>query len=99
MRTFENFGLLAEGCICHFWQSSGTHRLPFQHPHLDAGVEKSPFALCFLSSPRQCILHSSCGEECCRRSESVFPSVWGVQGICAPSRVCHDLGSSGGQGL
>lgn len=61
MGTSGSFGLLAGGCTCHFWQGSGIHRLPFQHPHPDAGVDKSPFALCFLPSPGQCILHSSCG--------------------------------------
>lgn len=72
MGAFENFalGLHAGACMCHFWQGSGTHKLPSNAPTLMLEMEKCPFAPCFLSNPRLCIL-CTCGEELWEECESV----------------------------
>lgn len=47
MGTFEDFGLHAGRCICHFWQGSDTHKLPSQHSHPDAGGGETSFCPVF----------------------------------------------------
>lgn len=72
--------------MCHCWHGHGTHKLPFQHPHLKLQVGNSPFALCLLSNPRQCILHTSCGEVLWKECESEQKEQWSPQcGVCRES--------------
>lgn len=47
--AFESFalGLHSGGFICHCWHGHGTHKLPFQHPHPDAGDGEFSFCPVF----------------------------------------------------
>lgn len=62
-------------------------------PTLMLEVENPHFALCFLSNPRQCILHTSCGEECCGRNVSLCSRSSGPEGsVGCAGNLCPQQG-------
>lgn len=65
---------------------------PSNTPTLMLGVEKSPFALCFVASPRQCILHTCCGEECCGRNVSLCSRSSAPLGVGCAGNLCPQQG-------
>lgn len=75
-----------------FLEGQWHHKLPFNTPTLMPGVEKSLFALCFLSNPKQCILHTCCGEECCTRNVSLCSRSSGPLRVRCAGNLCPQQG-------